>query len=96
MATKAELEAELASLKEKLAEANARAESGAAARDDETENDQSSKKPADENDQRSAEDALAEIWDQLQEELGDLPSKKPWLTVGAAFVLGLLIGRSTR
>lgn len=41
-------------------------------------------------------DELKGLWDHFLEELKDLPSKKPLVTVFGAFLLGYLAGRSGR
>ncbi|WP_299643046.1 hypothetical protein [uncultured Ruegeria sp.] len=41
-------------------------------------------------------DELKSLWDHFLEELKDLPTKKPLVTVFGAFLLGYLAGRSSR
>ena len=95
MATKAELEAELAALRAKLAESkpttdapNDDADNGP---DEKTETTASILKEHDVH----PED-LEELWTQFVAELDGLPQRKPLLTAAAAFALGFLLGRATK
>ncbi|MBO9449753.1 hypothetical protein J7426_05765 [Tropicibacter sp. R16_0] len=96
MATKAQLEAELAALKSQLAASNAKP---APEPEPDPEPEQ--------NDEQSAFTALLKehgvdthdidaLWAQFSSELSDLPEKKPLLTAVAAFGLGFALGRMSK
>lgn len=89
MATKAELEAELAQLTKKLAEGAEAVAQGAAAR-----------APSELSDMLKAhgirgEDVTAAL-DKLSAEISNLPRTRPLLTVAGAFALGFILGRASR
>lgn len=102
MATKAELEAELAILKQKLADRPALEDRKRTTNSGDTGGSQD----------RGSRDALLPdlekilsdhgydapdieaLWDQLSKEVKDLTDNKPLMTVVVAFVLGYLLGRS--
>ncbi|MFA3915581.1 hypothetical protein [Ruegeria hyattellae] len=90
MATKAELEAELAALRAQLADKPATAEPGPEVDDDRSSFD---RMLADHGIDSSELDAL---WAQFSKELGDFPVQKPLLTTIAAFGLGFALGRVTK
>lgn len=95
MATKAQLEAELADLKAKLAANSSHPSKGESDVDD---------APAEA--RTTLEDMLAdqgidtkeieELWAQFSAELGDFPQQKPLLTAIAAFGLGFVLGRMSK
>ncbi|SPJ28868.1 hypothetical protein [Falsiruegeria mediterranea] len=98
MATKAQLEAELAELKSQLAASDAKpAPKPAPEPESEPEH----------GDEQSAFAALLKehgvdtqdidaLWAQFSSELSDLPEKKPLLTAVAAFGLGFALGRMSK
>ena len=88
MATKAELEAELATLTKRLAEGAEAAAQGAA------------RAPSELSDMLKAhgirgEDVTAAL-DKLSAEISNLPRTRPLLTVAGAFALGFILGRASR
>lgn len=96
MATKAQLEAELATLKQQLEDRETVHETPAKA-DVEPDNP----------DEQSAFSGLLKehgfegheidaLWEQFSTELGDFPEKKPLLTAVAAFGLGFVLGRMSK
>ncbi len=96
MATKAELEAELADLRKKLADTKADAKADDAPEPDED-------PPAStgglagilaEHDVKTED--LEDLWNQLVKELDGLPQRKPLLTAAAAFALGFILGRASK
>ena len=93
MATKAEIEAELADLKAKMAEAEP-----AATRPGGTpEPDEPATAWADLLKSQGIDPGdLETLWQQLSEELGDLPQNKPLLTAIGAFGLGFALGRMSK
>ncbi|WP_372573922.1 hypothetical protein [Ruegeria jejuensis] len=92
MATKAELEAELAALRAQLADKPAEPDPEPAP---EAEDDRSTfdRMLAGHGIDSSELDAL---WAQFSKELGDFPTQKPLLTTIAAFGLGFALGRITK
>lgn len=95
MATKAQLEAELAELKAKAAEETP------------TPPEQPNQDPDEPDEARSALDEMLSahgldakeieaLWTQFSTELGDLPQQKPLLTAIAAFGLGFVLGRMSK
>lgn len=92
MATKAQLEAELAELRQQLAQQARRDDSGS-----EAELAKSAERPGDDATDPDAEADNPDWETQLQEvlkEVEDLPHKKPLLLALGALALGYLIGRS--
>ena len=89
MATKTELEAELAVLRRQLAERDKAAEERTA---------ETAKEPADDPDtdgETSGEDWDA-LFKEIVEEFENLPQKRPLLVAAGIFAFGWLIGRSSR
>ena len=89
MATKAELEAELAVLRRQLAERDKAAKERTA---------ETAKEPADDPDtdgETSGEDWDA-LFKEIVEEFENLPQKRPLLVAAGIFAFGWLIGRSSR
>lgn len=104
MATKAELEAELALLKKEIAERDKlRGPSNKTARNSEPVSDA---RKVDEVFQPMLDDALKrfglekgdleDLWAKLSEELNHLPQKKPVLTLALVFGLGFVAGRMSK
>lgn len=91
MATKAQLESELAELRIQLAQRESASNGGLDAASNETD-------PTDADEAASeAEEDLADWEEQIQDvlkELKDLPHKKPLMLALGALALGYLIGRS--
>lgn len=96
MATKAELEAELAALKDKLAETVAEQKPAAP---------ETSQPPlsfdADTLKSKLIEagldtDDIEAVWDQLSAEVGTLQQKNPMLTLVGVFALGFMLGRLSK
>lgn len=94
MATKAELEAELAALKAQLAATPAAAEPTGEAEPVPGEMRSSFDKMLAGHGIDSSE--LDALWAQFSKELGDFPTQKPLLTTIAAFGLGFALGRITK
>ena len=90
MATKAELEAELALLRQQITDRD-REDAEKTMKDEESSplGSYLSEHGLDQKD-------IAAFWDQLSKELGNLPQNKPILTALGAFGLGLLLGRLSR
>ena len=100
MATKAELEAELAALRAELADRSKTA-SDAGAGDAEPASSSSGDRDPSALDRLLAEHGIedidtAKLLEQLSDELGGLPQNKPILTALAAFVLGFAFGRLSK
>jgi ElaB/YqjD/DUF883 family membrane-anchored ribosome-binding protein len=102
MATKAQLEAELAALRAKLAESQA---AKATASQDAARKaaDKQGSAPADADtvtsileDHDIRPEELEDVWHQFVAELEEFPQRKPLLTAAAAFALGFILGRATR
>lgn len=88
MATKAELEAELADLKQQMAERE---------KADRVTPEEPSEPEAPASDAVTAETQSWEaLFEELTTELENLPQKKPLLLALGAFGLGYMLGRSTR
>lgn len=85
MATKTELEAELAKLKQELAENKSAAKKEKAEQPEVQEDDQW---------EELEHGSLEGIAEKIVEELEELPMKKPLLLALGVFVLGYMIGRS--
>ncbi|MBK0326627.1 hypothetical protein I5535_04900 [Rhodobacteraceae bacterium F11138] len=89
MATKAELEAELADLRKQLAERAAEASQNV-----------QSEAPAALSDMLAAHglspEDITRAWDQLSREIGSLPQNRPLMTAVAAFGIGFVLGRMSR
>lgn len=97
MATKAELEAELASLKKQLAEREALSTSQTAAENVETAVDEIGGPTGDDLDEAFAalrEGDLGALAQQLKDEIKGLPLNSPVLTTIVAFLLGYMLGRA--
>ncbi|MEM8630652.1 MAG: hypothetical protein AAGF74_05400 [Pseudomonadota bacterium] len=91
MATKAELEAELAALKlEMNAPANDPAEADPEPKSGDT------RLEAFFADHGLSKDDLEALWSQFSKELGDLPHEKPITLALGAFGLGFLLGRMSK
>lgn len=88
MATKAELEAELAELRKQIAQRDAPDE-GAENSAPTMLSDYMSSHGFDAKD-------IAELWEQLSKELGHLPQNKPLLTALGVFALGVMLGRMSK
>lgn len=93
MATKAQLEAELAELRAQLAKAQSDA--------DQTADQPDSDEPRGVFDDMMTRYGLNHgeldaLWAQFSKELGDFPTQKPMLTTIAAFALGVMLGRLTK
>lgn len=89
MATKAELEAELADLRKQLADGAKQAAQ-----------DASTEAPAAFSDMLKSQGLTVEdistLWQQFARELGNLPQNKPLITAIAAFGIGFMLGRMGR
>ncbi len=101
MTTKAELEAELAELRQQLDEALAPDEADADAEAEEQPGDETVGTGHPALDQILREhglsaDEIRGMMDQFNEELGDLPQNKPLLTALGAFALGFVLGRMSK
>ncbi|MEX0348601.1 MAG: hypothetical protein AB3N15_04180 [Paracoccaceae bacterium] len=94
MATKAELEAELAALKAQLADRSETTEPKTEAEPEVGEVRSSFDKMLAGHGIESSE--LDALWAQFSKELGDFPTQKPLLTTIAAFGLGFTLGRITK
>lgn len=99
MATKAELEAELAKLRSELSDLKSTPRAAADDVGDEVADADSEPKDASVEDHKAVVEALQEgdlesIVQALMDELEDLPSRKPLLTALGAFIVGYLIGRT--
>lgn len=95
MATKAELEAELAHLRQRLKEETAGKAAAAAAEEAPAAATAGVLDGLLDTHAVQGED-LEKLWDQLMQELNDLPERKPLLTAGVAFALGFLLGRASK
>ncbi len=96
MVTKAELEAELADLREKLKEREDHEELSVTAPQSNRSAEDKSDLSKELLDFGSNGESVEEIFRQLCHELDDLHKQKPVLTVAAAFALGFLLGRSSK
>lgn len=90
MATKAELEKEVAELRSKLSEQESEPEAEQA----ETETPGAFADIL--HDHGVDADQIEAIWAQFSKELGDIPQEKPILTAIAAFGIGFALGRLTK
>ncbi|MEP2715137.1 hypothetical protein [Pseudophaeobacter sp.] len=89
MATKAQLEAELKTLKAEMAHRRK------SVKDDELDETPESEKPSDSTVPGDAAE-LEDLWAQLQGELADLSKKQPVLTLVGALALGFILGRGSK
>ena len=100
MATKAELEAELAALRGILAEQSQAIEDppDAPPAEDKEEDDTPVRSALEEvlAEHGVETDQLGDLWTQLSEELEGLTKNKPLVTALAAFALGFVLGRATK
>lgn len=90
MATKAELEQEVAELRSKLADQESTQTANEA--DEETPGAFAEIL----NDHGVDADQIEALWAQFSKELGDIPQDKPLLTAIAAFGIGFALGRLTK
>ena len=99
MATKAELETELAALRSIIAEQSKALEDDARHIPEEAPEPEVSAKSALEDvltEHGIETDELGALWTQLSEELEGLTKNKPLVTALAAFALGFVLGRATK
>ncbi|WP_170482343.1 hypothetical protein [Ruegeria arenilitoris] len=96
MATKAELEAELADLREKLNERDDQEELSVTSPQSDNDAEENSSLSKELSDFGINGESIEEVFRQLVHELDDFHKQKPVLTVAAAFALGFLLGRSSK
>ena len=96
MATKAQLEAELAALKAQLADAAAKPEPEPEPEAEPTQSDEQNAFAALLRDHGVDTKDIEALWAQFSTELSDMPEQKPLLTAVAAFGLGFALGRMSK